>query len=437
MSALAEGHVPLAAAKERAATSATRLWGILGLLSIGVMIAYADRSSISAALANKTFTAHFEMSSLNRGWVGSAFFWSYAVAQIPLGWIVDRYGVKRPYAICLALWCAATAASGLMSTLAGLVIMRLIVGAAEGVVMPASYRWIRDHIPERHTGTAIGIFAMGNKIGTAIGAPVAAWLIIAYDWRLMFAVTGLLGLIWLVPWMLFVRNDLPKKEEMAAVRRRASSVSFGSIMSSPVVWGGIIVNFCYSYFVFYCMTWMPSYLVEQQGLSLENSGLYTFFSFAGIAIVAVLAGWAADRIIDRGGDPVKVRKAFIFTGFLGATTVMLGVYAQNLQWALFWNIFSLSCLGLASANNLALCKVTLIPPPAIGLVAGVQHVAAGLSGGFAASFSGWLLHVSGSYDLPMEVIVVFLVIGAAANFILLRPEWSPKVTELPEVQATA
>jgi MFS transporter, ACS family, D-galactonate transporter len=191
----------------------------------------------------------------------------------------------------------------------------------------------------------------------------------------------------------------------------------------------MIVNFCYGYFTFYCMTWMPAYLVESRGLSLTQSGAYTFFSFAGIAIVAVIAGWAADRIIERGGDPVVTRKIFVVAGFAGATTVLLGAYSSSLEMALFWNIFSLSCLGLASANNLALSKVTLIPRPAIGMVVGVQHVAAGLSGGLAASLSGWLLHISGSYDLPMQVIVLFLVLGAAANVILMRPKWSPKVIE--------
>jgi len=405
-------------------------WGVMVLVSLGVLVAYADRSSISAALANKDFIHHFSLSDVHRGWIGSAFFWSYALAQVPLGWIVDRYGAKLPYAICFALWCIATAATGLMTTFLGLIVMRAMVGTMEAVVMPASYRWIRHNVPESQTGVAIGIFAMGNKVGTAIGAPLAAWLIVLYDWRLMFVITGLLGMVWLLPWAALVKNDLPRKEDMAAARRRAASVPFRNIILSPVVWGGMIINFCYSYFVFYCMTWMPSYLVEQRGLSLTHSSLYTFFSFAGIAVVAVIAGWAADRIIARGGDPVATRKIFVVAGFIGAGTVLMGAYTNDLNWALFWNVFSLSCLGLASANSLALCKVTLIPPPAIGLVTGVQHMAAGLSGGVAAWLSGWLLHVSGSYDLPMKVIVVFLVIGAAACVILLRPEWSPKVREL-------
>ncbi|SEJ92990.1 Sugar phosphate permease [Sphingobium sp. AP50] len=404
-------------------------WLILFLLATGVLIAFVDRTSISSALADPPFIQHFGLSDLDRGWLNSAFFWSYGLVQIPMGWLVDRYGVKVPYTICFVLWCLATAAIGLVDAFATLLTMRLLIGAAEAIVMPASYRWIKNNFSERQNGTAVGIFAMGNKFGPAIGAPVAAWLIVNYDWRMMFILTGVAGFIWLIPWILTVRNDWPTVEERESAKKKASAVTMGAILRSPLVWGAMIVNFCYGYFTFYCMTWMPAYLVEERGLSLKESGLYTFFSFAGIAIVAVIAGWVADKMIERGGDPVFVRKAFVIAGFIGACTVMLGAYAPSLSMALFWNVFSLSFLGLATANNLALCRLTLIPKPAIGLVTGVQQVATSLAGGVAASLSGWLLHVSGGYDLPMLVIFVFLIIGAAATWILLRPQWAPKISE--------
>ena len=415
-------------AASTAAPASAAAWAVLLLLALGVMIAFVDRTSISSALADAPFIQHFGMTDIDRGWVNAAFFWSYGLIQIPAGWIVDRYGVKTPYTICFVLWCLATAVTGLISTLFALVLMRVIVGAAEAVVMPASYRWIRNNFKEGQSGTAVGIFAMGNKFGPAIGAPIAAWLITAYDWRVMFIATGAVGLIWLLPWMFLVKNDLPRREDMAAIKRKASSVTFASILSSPLVWGTLVVNFCYGYFTFFCMTWMPSYLVEERGLSLEKSGLFTFFSFAGIAIVAVIAGWLADKMIARGGDPVFVRKAFVIAGFIGACTVLLGAKADSLNAALFWNVFSLSFLGLATANNLALCRLTLIPAPAVGLVTGVQQVATSFAGGVAASLSGWLLHVSGSYDLPMMVIFVFLVIGALTTWLVLRPEWAPKIS---------
>ncbi len=410
-------------------SGATSRWTILALLAIGVLISFIDRTNISSALADKNFVHEFALTNVDRGWISAAFFWSYGLFQIPMGWVADRYGVKWPYAICFALWCLSTALMGAFTALAGLIVMRLIIGMTEAIVIPGSYRWIRNNFDESQNGLAVGILAMGNKFGPAIGAPIGAWFIVNYSWHIMFVAIGLVGLIWLVPWLLLVRNDFPTKTQLAVAKRKASSVTLSSILSSPVVWGGMITNFCYGYFTFYCMTWMPAYLVEQRGLSLGKSGLYTFFSFAGIAIVAAIAGWAADRIIARGNDPILVRKAFTIAGFIGGCTVLLGAYAQTLEMALFWNVLSLSLLGLATANNLVLSRLTLIPKQAIGLVTGVQQVATSLAGGVAASLSGWLLHVSGNYDLAMMVIFVFLLIGATATATLFRPQWSPKVTE--------
>lgn len=404
-------------------------WGILALLALGVLTSFIDRTSISSVLADSAFIRHFALTNVDRGWINSAFFWSYGLFQVPMGWVADRYGVKWPYAVCFALWCLATALMGAVTTLAGLVVMRLLIGIAEAIVIPASYRWIRNNFDESQNGLAVGILAMGNKFGPALGAPVGAWFIVNYSWKAMFVATGLVGLLWLVPWLLCVRNDLPSRAQLARADRNARSVSFGSILASPVVWGGMITNFCYGYFTFYCMTWMPAYLVEQRGLSIGESGIFTFFSFAGIAIVAAVAGWAADRIIARGHDPVMVRKAFIIAGFIGGCTVLLGAYAQSLNSALFWNVLSLSLLGMTTANNLVLSRLTLIPKQIIGLVTGVQQVATSLAGGVAASLSGWLLHISHSYDLPMLVILVFLLIGAAATALMYRSEWAPKVSD--------
>ncbi len=409
-------------------------WGMLLLLALGVLIAFVDRTSISSALATASFKHHFGLSDTGRGWVGAAFFWSYGLAQMLMGWIVDRYGVKVPYTLCFVLWCVATIVTGLMTALEGLILMRVIVGAAEAAVIPASYRWIRNNFDETHSGTTTGILTLGNKFGPAISAPIAAMLIVKYDWRVMFFLTGAIGLVWLIPWLVFARNDFPTAAQAKTARREAASVSLGAVLASPLVWGTMVLNFCYNYFTFFCMTWMPSYLVEQRHLSLARSGLYTFFSFAGIAIVGLAAGFAADKIIARGGNPVLVRKCFITVGFVGACTVLLGAHADTLQSALFWNVTSLSLLGFATANVLALCRLTLIPRPAVGLVTGVQQVAVSLAGGVAASLSGWLLSISGSYDLPMLVIFVFLVIGAGTTWVLLRPEFAPKVSAvLPEV----
>jgi ACS family D-galactonate transporter-like MFS transporter len=240
---------------------------------------------------------------MERGWLNSAFFWSYGLFQLVMGWVVDRYGVKWPYASASRCGARRRCPDRPGDTLSALIVMRLLIGAAEAIVMPASYRWMGNNFAESQKGTAVGLFTMGGKIGPAIGAPIAAWMIVNHSWQLMFIAPAWSACCGWSPGCACCATICRPGRSCRRQRRRRSSVSFGSLLSSPVVWGGLINNFCYGYFTFYCMTWMPAYLVEQRGLSLENSGLYTFFSFAGIAIVAT-AGWAADRFIARGHDAV-------------------------------------------------------------------------------------------------------------------------------------
>ena len=271
------------------------------------------------------------------------------------------------------------------------------------------------------------VFGLVSLWSAAHGnAPLAAWLISLYDWHMMFVLVGLVGMLWVIPWLLLVKNDRPKAAA-GTKKPKAAALPFSAIMSSPVVWGSMIINFCYNYFVFYCMTWMPSYFVEQRHVPLTKTGLFSFYSFAGIAIVALLAGIAADALIKRGGNPVTVRKAFVIGGFTLACTEMIGVRASTVDGALFWSVVSLSGLGLTTANSLALCRMTLIPPQAVGLVTGVQNVATSLAGVVGPLISAWLLDVSGGYQAPMLAIFFFLIVGALATAVLLRPEWAPKV----------
>jgi ACS family D-galactonate transporter-like MFS transporter len=408
-----------------AAVSNAWRWSIIALLSAGVIIAYVDRSNISVALVVPEFKNFFGLTDRDRGTLNSAFFWSYAFLQIPAGWLVDRYGVKYPYAIGFFAWSLITAATALGSSLAQLLGLRFLLGVAESVVTPASMRWIRFHFAEKERGFAVGLYMTGTKIGPAIGAPVAAWLIDGYGWRAMFIILGIGSLLWLIPWMAVIRNDDRQIEKQAVQRSAAAAVPFARIMASPVIWGTIVGTFCYMYFVYFCMTWMPAYFVERRHLSLNGMGLYQFSSFIGMATMAALSGWAADRLIARGRDPVTVRKAFTIAGFLIASTEVIGAMSDSINVALFFAVFSLTGLGLATANYWALTQ-TLIPGGAIGRIVGVQNCAANLPGIVAPLLTGWLVHSTGSYDAPMQAIWVFLLLGIAAYVFLVREKYAPK-----------
>jgi MFS transporter, ACS family, D-galactonate transporter len=410
-------------APERA--SNTRNWAVLGLLVVGIVIAYVARENFSVALAEKDFRNLFRLSDADRGGLNSAFFWSYAFLQIPAGWLVDRYGVKFPYAFSFFAWSLISAGTSLAGSVRQLYALRFLLGIGESIATPASMRWIRFHFGENQRGLAIGLHMAGTKLGPAIGAWLAVALIASHGWKAMFLLLGLGSLLWLIPWLLLVRDDDRQIEQSAKSAGPNSGIPFGRLMASPVIWGTMVGTFCYMYFVYFCMTWMPAYFVEQRHLSLKSMGLYTFFSFGGMATVSTLAGWLADRRIASGGDPISVRKAYTIAGFLMASTEVIGALSHSVPVALFFAVFSLSGLGLATANYWALTQ-TLIPGGAIGRIVGIQNCAANLPGIVAPILTGWLKQKTGGYEAPMQAIWFFLLLGIAAYVFLVREKYAPK-----------
>ncbi|MGQ9634208.1 MAG: MFS transporter [Bryobacteraceae bacterium] len=400
-------------------------WTIVGLLCAGMMIAYFDRVNLSVAIADHQFKSDFALSDRERGLLNSAFFWSYMLLQIPAGWVVDRYGTRIPYALGFLVWSLVSAASAFAGSIRQLFALRLLLGVGESVITPAGMRWMRFHCAEQQRGLAVGLYMAAAKFGPALGTPLAAWLIQLYGWRPMFLILGLGCLLWLIPWLALVKEDAPAQSRGQTKAEKPAGPSLGRLLLSPVIFGTVIGTFCYMYFVYFCMTWLPAYLVEARGLSLTSSGAYTAFTFSGMAVVAIAAGWLADRMIQRGGNPVRVRKGFVIAGFLLAGTELIGAVSESSTVALFFAIFSLSGLGLVTANYWALTQ-TLMPGAAVGRIVGVQNCAANLPGIVAPLLTGWLKESTGSYEAPMHAIWIFLLLGVAAYLFLVREKYVPR-----------
>jgi len=395
-----------------------RKWGMVLILSTGIIIAYIDRANLSVALATPEFRSAFQLTDSSRGLLNSVFFWSYALLQIPAGWLVDRYGVRKTYAIGFFFWTLVSAATGFVDNVYQLVAVRLLLGAGESVGAPASLRWIRWNCTERERGRAVGIYMAGTKIGSAIGVPIAAFLITGYGWRAMFIICGLGGFLWLMVWI-FLAKDHEKRLPVSA-ENPDLEISFARLMASRTVWGILLGTFSYGYFLYFCVTWLPSYLIENRHLALDSMGFYVLFSFGGMAIVAILSGWLADWMISRGTEPAATRKAFTIVGFVLASTEVFGAWTGSQTLALFFAAFSLAGLGLATANYWALTQ-TLVPGKAMGRIAGIQNCASNLGGVAAPILTGWLKERSGGYEAPMQAIWVVLLAGIASYVFLVKP----------------
>jgi MFS family permease len=404
----------------------SRTWIVVGLLCFANIIAYIDRTNLSVAIAAQEFKSYFELTDDQRGLLNSAFFWSYAFLQIPAGAFADRFGVKYPLAIGFLFWSIVSAASGWVTTVWQLVALRMLLGVGEAVITPGALRWIRFNIDEKQRGLATGLFFAGAKFGPAIGAPLAAFLLESYGWRNMFVILGLGCLFWLVPWQMLARNDDRELESAAQKKSGTVAVPFSAVFATPAIYGIIIGTFAYNYFNYFCLTWLPAYFADQWKLSLKNSSWFTAFSFSGMAIVAILAGIVADRMIARGGDPIRVRKGFTIAGLAVASTQVIGVMSGSPTLAITFSIVSLTGLGLATANYWALTQ-SLMPGAAIGRIAGVQNFASNLSGIVAPVITGFLVSVTGNFEAPMQFITVLLFAGILAYAFLVRRKYAPRV----------
>ena len=398
-------------------------WWTVWLLCGGILIAYVDRTNLSVALATPELKQALKLDDAQRGALNSAFFWCYAFLQVPAGWLVDRYGAKWPLAIGFVFWSMVSGLTAFVHSFWQLLSLRVLLGVGESVVMPASMRWIRFHLPEANRGAAVGIFLAGTKFGPAAGAPLAAMLTASYGWQNMFLILAAGGLLWMIPYWRLVDDDDRALEAREA--RTGGQMSYRALFSTPLIYGILLGSFCYNYFVYHNMTWLPAYFVERRNLSLNSMGWFTMFSFGGTALVAILSGMWADRMIRGGRDPVKVRRNFTCAGLILASTELIGALSPSHDVAVFFAVFSMCGLGLATPNYWALTQ-TLLPGAGVGRIVGVQNFAVNLSGVAAPLVTGWLKQTTGSYDAPMQAIWVLLLIALGCYAFLVRPEYAPR-----------
>jgi ACS family D-galactonate transporter-like MFS transporter len=399
-------------------------WAVVILLSLGMVIAYIDRVNLTAAMP--LIGQAFGLDKTQQGLAMSVFFWTYTLFQIPCGLLVDRYGVRMPYFFGFLIWTLASAGLAMSTGLTALVALRLLLGVGEAVVTPSSMRYISLHFAEKQRGLAVGLYMTGTKLGPAIGFPLSAYLVTHVGWQSMFLMVGVGSLLWLIPWMMWVKStDIAAQPKPKQAAGSKASLSLGQLLAIPVMLGIVLGTFCYMYFVYYCMTWMPLYFKERHGMSITAMGWYSGVSFGGMAAVAALAGFAADWLIGRGRDPISVRKGFTIAGFVMAATQTISVFTDSVPVMIFFTVFSLCGLGLATANYWALTQ-TLIPGGSIALVVGIQNTAANLAGIIAPLLTGWMVQQTGSFDTPIKTVGVWLVLGIASYLVLVRRRYAPK-----------
>ena len=407
----------------------SRRWTTVALLFAAVLVNYIDRGNLSIVAV--PLMRDFSISASRMGTLLSSFFWTYALLQIPAGYMVDRFGLKWTYAGAFLVWSLSSASVGLAGSFGQILTARLLLGVGEAAVQPASLAFIRRNFPPEQQGLPTAVYLSGMSFGPAIGAIVGSALLSALGWRLLFIITGLGACIWIFPWLAIAPRGEVREEGPPA---RQITGAWSVLLRSPTLWGIVLGAFFYSYFWYFCLTWLPSYLVMGRGFSFLKMGVFTAAPFLTTALVSMAAARAADLVIKRIGQPILVRKIFVVSGFLLGSSILLLLVLKSAGPVLAALVLSLTGIGLASANYWALTQAAS-PAAIVGRVIGCQNTVANLAGVCAPVLTGILIDRTKSFEISIACAGVSLLFAAAAFFFLVREEDIDRLNRLYSGQA--
>lgn len=400
---------------ERVALS-KRQWIFLVLLVISICISYIDRGSLS--VADKYLQTEFSLDPQHRGLVYSAFFWSYAPALVLAGWLVDRFDVNRVLAAGYIVWSIATLATGLANGFVMLFCLRLLLGMGESVAYPAYSRILAGNFKEEQRGFANAAIDAGSKLGPAIGIFFGGLFMAGFGWRLFFAVTGTLSLLWLVPWFIWA----PKGRTMP-LPKTGKVPGFGEILSKRAAWGTFIGLFCGNYVWYFIITWLPSYFRDELHFDQKQMAILGSAPLLCLAISALTSGAISDRWIASGASINLVRKTFCGAG-LGLSTIMLAsVLVHDSMSSLLVLCGACVAYGLYSSNLWATTQ-TMAGPWAAGRWTGLQNAFGNVSGIVAPWLTGWIVQKTGQFYWAFVVATGLLVVGTI-SFTVIIPRVEP------------
>jgi MFS transporter, ACS family, D-galactonate transporter len=421
-----------------------RRWRIAWLLGLGVLISYFDRVNLS--VCKDALHAEFGMSVVMFGYLLSAYNWTYCLLQLPVGVILDRFGVTQVGRISTFLWSIACFAAGAASGTRSLFAARFLLGIGESPSFPASAKAIGYWFPAQERSLPTAIFDSAAKLASAVGVPLIGIVLLGYGWRWSFRVTGLVSFLYFLLFYLVYRDPSQDLQLSAAERafitrggaqpegagKTTGGAPLSYLLRQREVHGLALGFASYNYTFYLLLSWLPSYLSSGLHVDLLHSVVYTSVPW-GCATLCdlVVGGWLVDSLVQRGWSAVRVRQAVL----IGGTTLGLGIlgaaHAQTSAAALFW--ISISLCGLSAASPVGWSIPSLIAPrESVGRIGSIMNFCNQISGIAAPIVTGYIVAWTRSFSGAFIAAASFLVLGIAAYIFLLGPmEPIPNPSEAP------
>jgi MFS transporter, ACS family, D-galactonate transporter len=400
------------------AVTNARRWTIVGLLFFASLINYFDRATVSFAMP--ILSKDLGLGPSEKGTLLAAFFWSYALMQIPMGLLADRVNLRWLYAASFVIWSVAQGLMGMANTLTALILLRMVLGIGEAIYLPGGTRVVSLFFPLSQRGLPCGLFDFGTRTGLVLEGVIVPSLVYNYGWRATFGIVGLSALLWLIPWFWATpaRMQCPPENRPPEMPKPHWKESFALLRNRDLI--GICLGFfCFDYYWYLLVTWLPDYMVNVRHLTLQWAGIYTALPFLVFGVSQPLGGWIADAAVKRGWNETRTRKGIISIAFLMGLLLIPAAQASEAKVALAF--LMAGCLvGLSTANQLVILQ-NCAPPAQIGLWVGIYNFVGNLAGIAAPTITGILIERTGSYTPAFVLAAVMIAAGQLAYWFIVGP----------------
>lgn len=405
-----------------------RRWTALSLLVASGAVNYLDRGTLS--VANIVIQREMNINARDMGLLLSAFAFSYAVAQIPVGPIIDRFGPRRVLGLGIAAWSTAQTACALVTSYPQFIIARLALGVTESPQFPTAARVTANWFAMGDRGLPTGVFNTASMLGSALAPFLLTWLMLAFGWRWMFAIMGLVGLAVAAIWYAVYRDPANaglSEEERASIARGANPpiegaylAHWGRLFRMRTTWGMVIGMMGLSYLNYIYITWLPAYLEMERHLTIQQTGFAATIPFL-FGMLGSLAGGLLSDACGRGGlSPIASRKVPIILGLGGAAACTIaGAFAAGVVTALVFMSASMFFSYVAVAGVWSMPNA-IAPQNEVASLGGIQNFGGYLGATAAPAVTGFVVHATGSFVPALVAGAAAAMIGAASVLIVVR-----------------
>jgi MFS family permease len=383
------------------------------LLSLAIFINALDRGNFSTAAP--LIKGDLKLSNAQIGILISAFFWTYVPGHALTGWLIDKLGAYRTLAIGVTLWSLATFFTGFAGGFVTLLLLRLLLGLAESTAFPVSSKLLALYIPHDRLASANAWNGVGLMMGNGAGIFIGGMLIVTLGWHALFFIFGAVSLLWLVPWL----RVKPPEPIQSAPDEPDHAPSFAEMLGKREMWGAMIGHFCGNYSYFVVLSWLPLFLVKQQGFSISAMAWLGGAVYLIASVVGLVGARMTDRVIAAGSDVGRIRKQIVLASGVIALVCMLLCATGRPMVA----VAGLLLYGVA--NGLGFFSLysigqTLAGPRAAGKWVGLQNGFAGLSGVISPIVTGYSIDATGDYRVAFLVAAMVAVVGMAVWLFVVR-----------------